>query len=67
MRLYSISPSRCINTDQTRMLLIPSGNERTYEVKGAKDVGVIDDEEKLAFTAVIGCAADGYIIPLQTV
>jgi hypothetical protein len=47
--------------------MLPSGNDRTYDVKGGKDISVIVGEEKQAFTAHIGSAADGTILPFQSI
>jgi hypothetical protein len=45
--------------------LAPSGNDRTYDVKGGKDISVIGGEEKRAFAACLGSAADGTILPFS--
>jgi hypothetical protein len=33
--------SNIFNEDQTGVKLVPSGNDRTYDVKGGKDIAVI--------------------------
>ncbi len=47
--------------------MVPSGNDRTYDVKGGKDISVIGSEEKRAFTVCLGSAADGTILPFQSI
>jgi hypothetical protein len=65
-RLNVSNSSNVFNEDQTGVKLVPSGNERTYDVKGGKDIAVIGSEDKRAFTACLGSAADGTIIPFQS-
>jgi hypothetical protein len=36
VQVFDIPPSNAFNADQTGVLLIPSGNDRTYDVKGVK-------------------------------
>ena len=67
VRVFNISMSHVFNVDQTGVVLIPSGNDRTFDLKGKKDVPILGSEEKCAFTAVIGSAADGTILPFQSV
>ena len=66
-RVFSIAKSHVFNADQTDVVLIPSGNDRTYDHKGKKDMSILGCEEKRGFTVVIGSAADGAILPLQSV
>jgi hypothetical protein len=67
IRMYSIHPSRVINADQTGVVLIPSGDDRTYDDCGTKEVKVIGGEEKRACTAVVGSTSSGRLLPLQSV
>jgi hypothetical protein len=67
VRVFNITKSRAFNADQTVVVLIPSGHDQTYDLKGKKDIPVLESEEKRAFTAVLGSAADGTILPFQSV
>jgi len=55
-----------VNSDQTRMHLKPF-SERTYEVKGAKQVFNLGKEDKRQFTVLGSAATDGVLLPLQVV
>jgi hypothetical protein len=67
VRVFNVPKSRVFNADQTEVVLIPLGNNQTYDIKGKKDISVIFGEEKRAFTAVLGSAADGTILPFQSI
>jgi hypothetical protein len=67
VRVCSVPPSNIFNADQTGVTLVPSGNDRTYDAKGGKDVSVIGSEEKWAFTVCLCSAADGTILPFQSI
>jgi hypothetical protein len=67
VRVFNVPPSNLFNADQTGVTLVPSGNDRTYDVKRGKDISVIGSEEKRAFTACLGSAADGTILPFQSI
>ncbi len=55
------------NADQIGVVLIPLGNDQTYDIKGKKDISVFGGKEKRAFTAVLGSAADGTILPSKSI
>ena len=65
--VFNVSMDRVINCDQTGIILIPSGNDRTYDIKGKKDISVVGGEEKRAYTAVVGSTAAGKFLPFQAV
>jgi len=67
VRVFNVPMSHVFNADQTGVVLIPSGNDQTYDIKGKKDISVIGGEEKWAFTAVLGSAANGTILPFQSI
>jgi hypothetical protein len=46
VRVFNVPPSNLFNADQTGVTLVPSGNDRTYDVKRGKDISVIGSEEK---------------------
>lgn len=37
---YKIPPALVVNADQTALMLMPVGDERTYTLEGTKDVAV---------------------------
>ena len=67
MRVFNIPASNVFKADHTGVTLVPSRNDRTYDMKGGKDVSVIGSEEKRAFTVCIGSAAGGTILPFQSI
>jgi hypothetical protein len=67
VKVFDIPPSCVFNADQTGVVLIPSGYDRTYDSVGKKDIPILGGEENRAFTAVIGSAADGTFLPFQSV
>ncbi len=55
-----------VNSNQTGVHLKPF-LERTYEVKGAKQVLNLGKEDKRQFMVLGSAAADGVLLPLQVV
>jgi hypothetical protein len=55
-----------VNFDQTQVVVQSQGNS-TFAKQGSKQVGVVGKEEKRAWTAVVGVAASGDVLPLQIV
>ena len=53
--------------DQTGTVLVPGGNDNTYEIKGAKQVPIHGKEGKRAFTAVLSVDLGGEVLPTQSV
>lgn len=49
--------------DQTGVVLVPGGNEKTYEIKGSSQVPLHGKKEKRAFTAVLLISAAGEVLP----
>jgi hypothetical protein len=64
---HKIHPSLIVNCDQTGVVLVPGGSQRTYEEKGAKQVSLHGKEEKRAFTCVLATAMNGTVLPTQSV
>ncbi|KAJ7360929.1 hypothetical protein DFH08DRAFT_637557, partial [Mycena albidolilacea] len=52
--------------DQTGVVYLP-GSRMTYAPRGSKQVGLIGNEEKRAFTALLAVSAAGERIPVQCV
>ncbi len=44
MGVFNIPPSNVFNADQTGVTLVPSGNDKTYDVKGGRVVSVIGSD-----------------------
>ncbi len=53
--------------DQTDVLLVPVGQDNTYEVKETKQVPIHGKEEKRAFTSVLSVDLEGKVLPIQCV
>jgi hypothetical protein len=64
--MHSVPDCLVVNSDQTGVHLKPL-LERTYEVKGAKQVLNLGKEDKRQFTVLGSAAADGVLLPLQVV
>ncbi len=45
MRVFNIPPSYVFNSDQIGVTFVPSGNDRTYDLKGDNVVSVIGSDE----------------------
>ncbi|VDC03285.1 unnamed protein product [Peniophora sp. CBMAI 1063] len=55
-----------VNFDQTQVV-VADPSHGTYEVEGSKQVSAIGVEEKRAWTAVVGVASSGSVLPFQVV
>ncbi|KAG1871544.1 hypothetical protein F4604DRAFT_1926276 [Suillus subluteus] len=55
-----------VNIDQTNIVYQPA-NTTTYEDTSSKQVAVIGQEEKRAFTVVVGISASGNALPFQVI
>ncbi|KIK82151.1 hypothetical protein PAXRUDRAFT_154433 [Paxillus rubicundulus Ve08.2h10] len=60
------SPSFYVNIDQTNVVYQPPSSS-TYDEIGAKQVAVIGQEEKCAFSLVVGISAAGDLLPFQVI
>jgi hypothetical protein len=70
-RAYTIKEHRIpaeliVNADQTGVVYLP-GARMTYAPRGSKQVAVIGNEEKRAFTALLSISAAGDELPIQCV
>ncbi|KDQ06013.1 hypothetical protein BOTBODRAFT_76572, partial [Botryobasidium botryosum FD-172 SS1] len=65
-RDYGIPASCRVNIDQTNVVL-QQGSGLTYAEVGSKQVAVIGQEEKRAFTIVVGASASGEALPFQAI
>jgi hypothetical protein len=64
--MHSVPDCLVVNSDQTGVHLKPF-SERTYEVKGAKQVLNLGKEDKCQFTVLWSATTDGVLLPLQVV
>jgi hypothetical protein len=63
---HRIPAELIINADQTGVIYLP-GSRMTYAPRGSKQVGLIGNEEKRAFTALLAVSAAGDELPPQCV
>lgn len=47
VKLYNTPPELVVNTDQIRVHVVPSGEEKTWETKGTKHITLISMEDKI--------------------
>ncbi|KAF8833447.1 hypothetical protein BDN67DRAFT_916999 [Paxillus ammoniavirescens] len=55
-----------VNIDQTNIIFQPA-NSATYKKVGSKQVAAVGQEEKRAFTLVVGISAAGDLLPFQAI
>jgi hypothetical protein len=67
VKAYSVSPSLMVNTDQTKIHLIPTGGARTWVEKGSKHVLVHGQDDKRQITVSISSSANGDLLPFQVI
>jgi hypothetical protein len=63
---HRIPAALVVNADQTGVVYLP-GSRMTYAPRGSKQVGLIGNEEKRAFTALLAVSAAGDALPIQCV
>lgn len=61
-----IPPALIVNSDQTQSIYA-YGTAKTWSETGAKQVSVVGQEEKRAFTINVGVAQDGTLLPFQAI
>ncbi len=59
VKTYNVLASLVINTNQTRIHLVPTSGEKTWEKKGSKDIHVIKVENKRQIIVAISSAING--------
>jgi len=64
--MHLVPDCHVVNSDQMGVHLKPF-SERTYEVKGAKQVLNLGKEDKCQFTVLGSATVDGVLLPLQVV
>ena len=67
VKAHSIAPELVINTDQTRIHLVPAGGARTWAEKGSKHVQILGMEDKRQITVSVSSSAAGNLLPFQLV
>lgn len=63
---HKTPPQLVANCDQTP-IVIKMPNTTTWNKRGAKDVAIVDKEEKRAYTALLGATMSGAMLPVQQV
>ncbi|KAJ7467330.1 hypothetical protein B0H11DRAFT_1814098, partial [Mycena galericulata] len=66
IRNYGVPAALRVNTDQTQ-LVYQQGADSTWNLRGAKQVATVGQEEKRAFTLVPSISASGVLLPMQAV
>jgi DDE superfamily endonuclease len=66
IRDYAIPAALRVNTDQTQTVY-QQGTKTTWNPKGAKQVGVVGEDEKRAFTLVPSISASGRLLAMQAI
>jgi len=66
VRRYNIPPELIINAGRTGLCVIPAGN-KTWHTTGSKQVSTFGKDEKQQFTALVGLAASGDVVPFQCI
>jgi hypothetical protein len=67
VKAYNIPTCLVINTYQTRIHLVPTRGDRTWETKGAKHIQVLGIEDKKQITTIVSSSTNGTLLPLQIV
>jgi hypothetical protein len=67
VKLNLIPPCLVVNTDQTRIHLVPTPGERTWESKGSKHIQVLRVEDKRQVTLVVSFTVNGNLLLEQVV
>lgn len=63
----NIHQSMIVNADQTGIVLVPGGDDPTYEPKGSKQVLIHGKDEKRAFTCVTSVTGTAQVLATQSV
>ena len=67
MKVYNLPIYLVINSDQRNIHLVPSIEERTWDVKEVKDVKILGLEDKRQIICVVSSTASGEFLPLQLI
>ena len=67
VKAHSIAPELVINTDQTRIHLVPAGGARTWAEKGSKHVQILGMEDKRQITISVSSSTAWNLLPFQLV
>jgi hypothetical protein len=63
-KAYNILVCLVVNIDQTRVHLVPTRGDRTWETKGAKHIQILGIEDKRQITSVVSFVTNGTLLPL---
>ncbi len=67
VKAYNIPTSLVINTEQTRVHLVPTRGDRMWETKGTKHIQVLGIKDKRKIKAIVSSSTNGTLLPLQIV
>ncbi len=67
VKIYNIPPCLVVNIDQTKVHLVPTRGDQTWERKEAKHIQVLGIENKRQITIVVSSSANGSMLSLQVV
>ncbi|KAL3677747.1 hypothetical protein R1sor_020703 [Riccia sorocarpa] len=67
IKSFNIPHELVINFDQTGLQLVPVGREKTYTMKGSREVAVTGKDDKRQVTLVPAMTATGELLPFQII
>lgn len=63
VKAHNIPPELVVNMDQTGLNLVPCFGERTYAMRGAREISITSRDDKRTITMVSSLAASGDLLP----
>ncbi len=67
VKMYNIPPCLVVDTNQTRVHLVPTRGDQTWGKKGSKHVQVLGIEDKRKIAIVVSFSTNWSMLPLQVV
>jgi hypothetical protein len=67
VRIHNIPQSLVVNSNQTRIHLVPTRGVKTWEEKNSKYVKVHGADDKRQITVTASSAANGQVLPFQVI
>lgn len=67
VRAYNIPEELVVNADQTGVLLMPVGDDKTFAYKGSQNVSVTGRGDKRQISLLLAIAASGDLLHLQAI
>ena len=65
VKCYNVPCELVVNTDQTRIHLVPTSGTETWKKKGSKHVAVIEIEDKRQVTVTVSSSLSSNILHFQ--